>query len=127
MHPDEGMLIDLPSLPAGVTRKALRQFVRSGLSDAGFRGIALARAVPECSIIRITNTATGSSRLRGLVRIRPARAAMLAVRLLQGRELLGEAVYPQRHIHSRTFAGDSADSPGDENRRWDALKIELLS
>jgi hypothetical protein len=126
MHPDQGILIDLPRLPPGVTRRALKQFVRSGLSDAGFRGLALARAIPDCSIIRITNTATGRTRLQGLVRIRPAKAAMLALTALQGRELLGEAVHLRRHIHRTVFADDGAGQPGGAKRRRDAFRIELV-
>ena len=107
MHGDNGLLIDLPVLPAGITRKTLREFVRAGLADAGYHGVALSRAIPSCSIIRVTRLDTGKSQLQGLVRIWPAKAA---IDTLDGRPLLERPMHVTRHLHSTEFAHDGAVS-----------------
>jgi hypothetical protein len=126
MHRDDGLLIDLPALPAGVTRKALRDFLRAGLADAGYRGFALSRAIPECSILRVTNLTTGTSRLRGIVRIRPAKAGMAAMETLKGRLLLGAPVRLRRHRHATDFTDDGAHKSRYRDSRCGAQKIELI-
>ena len=126
MHRDNGLLIDLPVLPAGITRKTLREFVRAGLADAGYHGVALSRAIPSCSIIRVTRLDTGKSQLKGLVRIWPAKAAMAAIDKLDGRLLLGRSMHVMRHLHSTEFAHDGTVSSRQGGTRGGELKIELV-
>ena len=126
MHRNVGLLIDLPALPAGVTCKALREFVRAGLADAGYRGFALVRAVSECSIIRVTDLVTGESTLRGMVRVWPAKAAMTAIEILRGRPLLGQPVEVRRHVHATAFASDGSYKPRPPDPRCCERTIELI-
>lgn len=126
MHRHDGILLELPALPAGVTRKALLDFVRSGLSDAGYNRLGLARGVSACSIIRVTDLASGSSRLQGLVRIAPARAGMAAIETLGGRELLGTPMEIRRYVHRSSFDHDGEPQPHELAHRPSLMKIELL-
>ena len=96
----------LPSLPAGVTRKALKAFVRAGLARAGYGGIALARAISDYAIVRVTDATSGESRLEGFVRISPARAGIAAIEALRGLDLLGHPVQVQRYSHRAEFGVD---------------------
>jgi hypothetical protein len=117
-------LLFLPSLPAAATRKTLKQFVRQGLSDSGYRGLTLAMAVSRCSIIRVTDPTSGKSERHGIICIRPAKAAMDAMEVLQGRPLLGEPVQIRRYLQ-RSQAG-SGDGNGVGERRRPDLKLEIL-
>jgi hypothetical protein len=112
----DNVLTHRPGGPAGgYPRKTLREFVRAGLADAGYHSVALSRAVPTCSIIRVTSLDTGKSQLQGLVRVWLAKAAMAAIDTLDGRLPLTELV------RDGTFR-----SRQREDTRNGDLKIELV-
>jgi hypothetical protein len=126
MHANNAFLLFLPALPAGATRHVLKQFVREGLSASGYRGLARAMAISRCSIIRVTDPASGTSELHGIVRVRPAKAAMDVMETLQGRTLLGEPMQVRRYLQ-RTQLGVAATLVclGAERRR-SGLRLELI-
>lgn len=122
----EGILLVVPALPAGVTHKALKQFVRSGLADAGFQRLGLATALCRCAIVRVTDLVSGRTRLQGLVHVWPARAAMAAIRTLGGRELLGKPMQVRRYVHGSRFGSAGALRPPSRKQRRCELRIELV-
>lgn len=126
MNTREGIVMTMPALPAGVTRKALKAFVRAGLADAGYRGLTLARAISECSIVRVTDAETGQSKLQGFVRITPAQAGMVAIEMLQGLDLLGQPMQVMRHIHGTGFDHDGALGHRAEDEHRVELRFDLV-
>ena len=126
MTKHDGILLVVPALPAGVTRKVLKDFVRSGLADAGYQRLGIGSRLCRCAIIRVTDLASGRSRLQGLVHVWPARAAMAAIQTLGGRELLGKPRQVRRYVHgSRVGSGGAMKSLSGTQRRSE-LKIELV-
>jgi hypothetical protein len=127
MSGDSGpILLILPSLSPRTTQRELRQFVRQGLSEAGYRGFALLLAVSRCSILRLTDRTTGKSELHGLVQIRPAKTAFAAMNALQGKALRGTRIEVRRY---QPRSGNSFYDlpPGTpQERRRAQLYIELI-
>ena len=127
MSGDSGpILFILPSLSPRATQRELKQFVRQGLSEAGYRGFALLLAVSRCSILRLTDRTTGKSELHGLVQIRPAKTAFAAMNALQGKALRGARIEVRRY---QPRSGNSFYDlpPGTpQERRRAQLYIELI-
>jgi hypothetical protein len=120
-------LLFLPALPTQATRKAVKAFVREGLSDVGYRGVTLATAVSRCALIRVTDPANGRSELHGIVRIRPAKLAMHAIDALQGRTMFGVPIQVRRYVQRSQlgFGSDERALPRSDRRRQ-GLKLELI-
>lgn len=127
MSGDSGpILLILPSLSPRTTQRELKQFVREGLSEAGYRGFALLMAVARCSILRLTDRTTGRSELHGMVQIRPAKTAFAAMNALQGKEFRGAKVEVRRYQprSGNGFYDLPPETP--KERRRGQLYIELL-
>jgi hypothetical protein len=128
-------------LPRDVSRRDLKAFVHSELRRAGVRGTLLLHLRSSFSILRITDLAKGSEEYQGLVEIQPARLALQAIDLLNGKHLCGKPVEVRRYRHrspwgehrARREDGTSGgyESAGHEvtpmiERRRQNLKIELV-
>jgi len=118
-------LLFLPSLPESATRKDVKQFVRDGLAESGYHGLALFGAVTRCSILCVTDPVSGKSECHGLVQIRPAKAAMQAIEALNGKELLGSKVEVRRY-HQRSGLPSALASAAQKERRRRELKLDLV-
>ena len=123
---NSSLVLFLAGLPANATTDTVVKFVRQGLSDAGYRGIALAVAVPRCSLLRYTDPSSGTSELHAMVEIKPAKAALDALDRLRGREFLGERIEVRRYVNrARTGTrGDQREFRPDRRRK--GLRIELV-
>jgi hypothetical protein len=120
------VLLFLSAVPPGATRKELRQFVRQGLVEAGYRGVTLLLAISRCSICRLTDPITGKSECHGLVQIKPASVALKAIDILNGKELKGAKMVVRRY-YQRGSIGYSYASPRRlQERRRAALFTELI-
>jgi RNA recognition motif-containing protein len=128
------VMLFLRGLPLEVTRKEIKAFVQGAIRGSDRRSFALKAAVCNCSILRITDPATGDSQLHGLVEVQPARAAMLAIEELNGKPLNGVRVEVRRYHHRSPLrdrrkappaAGTSDNRQGERRRR--NLKIELVN
>jgi hypothetical protein len=121
------MVLFLPSLPASVTCRDIRRFIRTGLAESGWRGLQRFTTATNCSILRVTDPATGTTERHGLVRITPAKTAMLAIDVLKGRELKGARIDVRRY-HQRSGPGGTATSTaGFTERRRRTLKVDLVN
>mgnify|MGYP001025961580 FL=1 len=118
-------LLFLPSLPESATRKDVKQFVRDGLAESGYHGLALYSAVTSCTILCVTDPVSGKSECHGLVQIRPAKAAMQAIEALNGKELLGSKVEVRRY-HQRSGLPSALASAAQKERRRRELKLDLV-
>jgi hypothetical protein len=97
-----------------------------GLRDAGYLRLTIASMVADCSIIRVTEVASGNSRLDGLVRVCPARAGMAAIDTLSGREFLGKPMTVKRYLHGSSFGRDGAPRTPDRGGATGTIRIELM-
>ena len=128
------IILFLRGLPQSLTRRELKSFVQTTLRETGPRPFSLKAAICNCSIVRITDPADGSSELHGMVEVQPATAAMRAIDQLNGREFKGVAIEVRRYHHRsllRDRRRDLDSRLSDENRmrerRRKNLKIELLT
>ncbi len=87
----------LRNLPPNTSRKDLRAFVRIALREAGVRTLPLINACANVSIMRITDLAAGTIEYHGLLEVRPAHIAMLAIQLLNGRARHGTPIEVHRY------------------------------
>lgn len=127
----------LRNLPPNTSRRDLRAFVQNALREAGVRTLPLVGVCANASIMRITDLAAGTTEYHGLVEVRPARLAMLAIRVLNGRALHGCPIevrrYRQRspwgeHRQRQQEASGSATVVARAlvERRREHLKIDLV-
>jgi hypothetical protein len=126
------VMLFLRGLPEDLTRKELKSFVQAAVREPRGLGFSLKTAVCNCSIVRITEPASGHSEIHGLVEVQPATAAVRAIEQLNGQELKGARVEVRRY-HHRSLLRDrrhEVEGIGAENRsgerRRKNLKIELL-
>lgn len=123
---NSSLVLFLAALPANATTDTVVKFVRQGLSDAGYRGIALARAVPRCSLFRYTDPTSGTSELHAMVEIKPAKAALDAMGRLRGREFLGERIAVRRYVNRARTGTRRDERECRSDRRRQGLRIELI-
>jgi len=94
------MLLCLGNLPPQVTRKDLKGFVREVVAKvAGSRSPRISPRVPQCSILRVTNTATGQVMHQCLIAIQPAKVALEAMPILQQTPFRGSKLEVRRYSH----------------------------
>jgi RNA recognition motif-containing protein len=126
------LMVFFRGLPENTTRKELRQFVIPAIKNTPERHLALKGSVLSCTVLRLTDPASGAREFHGLVEIQPAKAALHAIALLNGQELGGRRIevrrYQPRSAVSRrrlgsALAEDLEDGIDDERRR--NLKIDL--
>lgn len=126
-------------LPPDVSRRDLRMFVSSGLRESGVRGNPLVQVCGNCSILRVFDPATRATEYHGFVEVKPARVAMMAIGILNGRPLRGTPVEVRRYrqrspLNERRAAGSHLPSRGElelagqirRDRRRPNLQIDLV-
>jgi len=127
------MMLFLRGLPENLTRKELKAFVQESLKNRSNRSFASKAHVCACSILRLTDRTSGSVEHHGLVEVQPARAAMQAIKDLNGKVLNGARIDARRY-HNRTALRDrrrnriehvQQDNRREERRRRD-IKIDLV-
>lgn len=130
------VVLFLRNLPIDFSRRALREFVESELNQAGIRVTVFRNPCCNYSILRITDRSSGTQEYHGLVEIRPARRAMQAIRILNGKLVGGKPIEVRRYRHrsplntafgmaqGRVLQEDGIPSPMESRRR--NIKIELL-
>ena len=121
-------------LPSNLSRRDLKTFVTGRLKDAGIRGSLLLNVCSNCSILKITDPASGRQEFHGLVEIQPARIAVQAIEALNGALLGGNPMEVRRYRHRspwgehrarRSENAGAVVEPLVERRRPN-LKIELV-
>ena len=127
----------LRDLPPETSCRDLRAFVRTGLHEVGVQGMPRLGPCSSCQIIRLTDPAAGTVEYHGLIEIRPARIAIQAIRILNGRELKGRPIAVRRY-RQRSPWGEhrlhraGADGPNAVvarplvERRREHLKVDLV-
>lgn len=120
------VLLILPSLPSHATRKELKKFVYQGMAEAGYRGFARSLAVSHCSILRLTDPATGNSESHGLVQIRPLKAAYEAIDAFKNKQFLGSKIEVRRYRQRSDDGYLGMLPPGSKERRRTRLSLDLV-
>jgi RNA recognition motif-containing protein len=127
------IMLFVRNLPTSVTRRDLRQFIQRELKQAGIRGLPLMSTCTSCCILQITDPATGSREYHGLVEMQPARIALQAIAILNGKEIAGTPMEVRRYRHRSTWGmyngcllGQSSEADAIHERRRPNLRIELV-
>jgi hypothetical protein len=120
------VLLFLSAVPPGATRREIRQFVRQGLLEAGYRGLAQLLAISRCSIVRLTDPVTGKSECHGLVQVKPASVALKAIDTLNGKELKGAKMSVRRYYQRGNIGYSDASLRCLKERRRDTLLVDLI-
>ena len=127
------VLLFVRNLPYNVSRRDLKQLIQWELKKAGIRGLPLMSTCANCSILRITDPATGTQEYHGLVEMQPARIALQAISILNGKEIAGTPMEVRRYRHRSAWGehgsghyGDSAGKRVTHERRRPNLKVELV-
>jgi hypothetical protein len=121
-------------LPEGVTRKELKQFIQTTVREFGERPFSLKAAVCNCSIVCISDSEDGTREFHGLVEVQPAKAAIEAIRVLNGTKLHGVPLEVRRYQHRSPLRDQRDDAPPSlfedsdlaPDRRRRNLKIDLV-
>jgi len=130
------VMLFLRNLPPNVARRDLKTFVVAQLRQAGIRGSFLLNLCANCSILRMTDPDRGTVEYHGLVEVQPARIAMQAIAVLNGK-CIGNTPIEVRRYRQRSPWGERRnriDSQGDgtlvaeplRERRRPNLKIDLV-
>lgn len=127
------VMLFVRNLPYSVSRRDLKQFIQRELRVAGIRGLPLMSTCTSCNILRITDPATGTREYHGLVEMQPARIALQAISVLNGKEIAGTPIEVRRYRHRSAWGerrsrqyGESAATQVAHERRRPNLKIELV-
>ncbi len=126
----------LRNLPPNTSRKDLKTFVHDELREAKVSGLPLFSLCTNCTILCITDRATGTVAYHGLVEVKPARIGLRAIQVLNGRELHGTPIEVHRYRHRSAWgehrqrsedggSGQVVARPLMERRRAN-LKIDLV-
>lgn len=128
------LMLFLRGLPQDLTHKKLKLFVQGAVKDLDRDAFSVKATVCTCSIIRISDPDCGECELFGLVEIQPAKAAMHAIEVLNGKDLNGELVEVRRYHHrtplrERRLQPSSLAPPNKRKgeRRRTNLRFELVS
>jgi hypothetical protein len=128
------VMLFLRKIPEGVTRKELKAFIRSAVKELDNRPISLTKAVCNCTVLCISDLENGSREYHGLVEVQPAKAAMCAIKALDGKKLKGRPVEVHRYRQrSRLLTqrdgsiGNALGAGAGIERRRRNLKIDLVS
>jgi hypothetical protein len=130
------IMLFLRNLPPNVSRRDLKTFVLAELRKAGVRGNPLLHLCANCSILRIVDPDRDTVEFHGLVEVQPARIAMQAIDVLNGKCLGGTPIEVRRY-RQRSPWGERrqrAESQDDttvvaeplRERRRPNLKIDLV-
>ena len=130
------IMLFLRNLPPNVARRDLKSFVVAELRRAGIRGNPLLHLCANCSILRIVDPDRNTTEYHGLVEVQPARVAMQAIEVLNGK-CLGGCPIEVRRYRQRSPWGERrqrAEARGDatmaaeplRERRRPNIKIELV-
>jgi len=127
-------MLFLRRLPEGVTCKELKQFIQTTVRELDSRPFPLKAAVCNCSIVCISDSESGTREYHGLVEVQPAKAAIDAIALLNGRELRGQKIEVRRYQHRSPLrdqrdepSGYTGESPELYERRRPNLRIDLVT
>jgi hypothetical protein len=126
----------LRNLPPNTSRKDLKSFVHRELQRAGVTGLPLFNLCTNCSILRVQGLGAGTIEYHGLVEVQPARIALLAIDILNGKQMHGAAIEVRRYRHrsqwgehrqrSEPFLGGALLAVPLTERRRANLKIDLV-
>lgn len=120
------LLLILPSLPASVNCKTIKQLVRDGLAACGYGSLTRLFAVTRCTVLSVTDPSNGEREYHGLVQVRPAKAAMDVIEVLRGKELGGSRIDVRRYQQRSGSGGEYGSfTLGKERRRRD-LKLDIF-
>lgn len=127
------MMLFLRGLPENLTRKELKAFIQSAVESADNRSFYFKVTVCTCTILRITDQSNGSVEHHGLVEIQPAKAAMQAIEVLNGKDFKGARIEARRYHHRTPLRDrrrekityDQAENRQKERRRRN-IKIDLV-
>jgi hypothetical protein len=127
-------MIFLRKLPEGVTKKELKNFIKTTVKELDSRPFSLKTAVCNCSILCISDPESGTREYHGLVEVQPATAAMRAIEALNGKRLRGQPVEVRRYRHRSPLRDPRegllgyalGESWGGDRRRQN-VKIDLIS
>jgi hypothetical protein len=104
------MLLCLGNLPAQITRRDLKLFVQEVVGQVtGSRSLRISTHVPQCSILRVTDTSTGRVIHQGLIAIQPAKVALEAMPALRRTPFKGYQLQVRRYRHG---SFELANAPG---------------
>ena len=127
------VMLFLRRLPNGVTKKELKDLVRRSVKEIGGRSFAAKKSVGICTIMCISDIERGTREFHGLVQVRPAAAAMLAIEALNRKMLKGRLVevhrYRYRYPIQANNLGDASCVPGGAQveRRRRNIKLDLVT
>jgi hypothetical protein len=93
------ILLSFEDLPSGISRKDLKHFVQEAVDQVRGTSVRIAPAIAECTIVRLTDTATGNINHQGLVSVRPAKLALSIIDKLQQTTLNGAYIKVSRYRH----------------------------
>jgi hypothetical protein len=130
------VVLFLSHLPPNTNCRDIKAFMQAELRKSGVRGLPFFNLCTNCSILRITDPAAGTTEYHGLVEVRPALIALRAIEVLNGKELNGAPIAVRRYRHRSTWGehrhrsdpargGDLVAAPLVERRRAN-LRIELV-
>jgi hypothetical protein len=104
------MLLCLGNLPAQITRRDLKLYVQQVVERVtGSRSLRISTHVPQCSILRVTDTSTGRVIHQGLIAIQPAKIALEAMPALRRTPFKGHQLQVRRYRHG---SFELANAPG---------------
>jgi RNA recognition motif-containing protein len=102
------VVLFLRNLPIDFSRQDLKKFVQSELKKAGIRGTPLRSPCSNYTVLRITDRSSGTREYHGLVEIQPARIAMQAMEVLNGKMIAGKPVEVRRYRHRSPWGRHAA-------------------
>jgi hypothetical protein len=130
------VMLFLRNLPPNVSRRDLKAFVVTQLHQAGIRGTPLRHLCANCSILRIVDPDLDTVEYHGLIEVQPARIAMRAIQVLNGKRLRDTPIEVRRYRHrspwgerrNRADYQDGATVVAEplRERRRPNLKIDLV-
>ena len=94
------ILLSFEDLPSGISRKDLKNFVLEAVDQVRRTSVRITPTISDCTIVRLTDTATGSINHQGLVSVRPAKLALSIIDKLQRTPLNGAYIKVSRYRHS---------------------------
>lgn len=101
MHGKRGSLqLCIGNLPAETTRRELRAFLETVVGALSQHARRASSHIGECTILELTDPATGLVTHQGLVSIQPAKTALEVMDLLKERSFRGARLQVRRYRHS---------------------------
>ena len=104
----------LSPIPPNTSRRDIKSFVQQELARAGVCGLPLFNLCTNCRILCITDLTAGTIEYNALVEVRPARIAMQAIQILNGKDLNGSPLKVRRYRHRSSW--------GEHRHRSDPIR-----